>query len=429
MNTIEEFTEYLKKGDIYLYGAGTVGKKCLYFCSKRNIEIKGFVVSIRDDNPFEIDRNPVRTLEEWENAGIKPEQMNIVVALSGGTVQWINEFLGKPRFKSLVFISDTLKENLRILELIDKYEDTQNVYKINHAYPRSEVRLGALIEKATGLPICRVAQIEGMQLLDSLVKNATRENIEREFGRLRHLPYVKHTGLSEEAVQNEKIEVYIATSHLDKANVDTLKPKGFIPIQCGAALTDIRKGFITDNTGKNISEKNKDYSECTGLYWIWKNTFGQNYVGLCHYRRRLILDDRSVQYLMDNDIDAVVTLPQFERLCIRETFRRYLTEADWLLLKQKVIEYDKRYEEYFNIYENGHFYFPCNVNLWKRKWFDKYCEFAFQIVESIDTYYRECNIIREDRFAGYLFEQLPSLFIMYHHTQMKIVSSEIEWVE
>lgn len=429
MNTVEEFAEYLKKGDIYLYGAGSVGKRCLGFCFKRNIEIRGFVVSGRDKNPFEIDMKPVYTLDEWENIGIKPEQMNIVVALSGGTPRWLDEFLGKPRFKSTVFISDILNENLRIIELIDRYEDMQDVYKISHAYPRSEVRQGALIEKATGSPICRVAQNEGLRLLDSLVENASRESIEKEFGILKNLPYVKSTGLSKETVQNEKIEVYIATSHLDKADRDTLNPKGYIPIQCGAALTDMRKGFITDNTGNNISEKNKDYSECTALYWIWKNTAGQDYIGLCHYRRRLVLDDRSVQYLKDNDIDIVVTLPQFERSSIGETFRRYLSGSDWLLLKQKAIEYDKDYEECFYKYENGHFYFPCNVNLWKRKWFDRYCEFAFKIVGSIETYYREHNIVREDRFAGYLFEQLPSLFIMHHRDRLKIVCSEIEWIE
>lgn len=429
MNTVEEFIGYLNRGNIYLYGAGSVGKRCAYFCWKRNIEIKGFVVSNRDENPFEIDKKPVRTLEEWEDAGIKPEQMNIVAALAGGSVRWIDEFLGRPRFKSIVFISDKLMENLKILALIDRYEDIQNVYYINHVYPRSEVRQGTLIEKASGLPICRVSQSEGMQLLDSLVKNAVRENIEKEFGKVENLPYVKHTGLSKEIVQKEKVEIYIATSHLDKTTAATLNPKGYIPIQCGAALTDIRKGCLTDNTGENISEKNRDYSEITGLYWIWKNTAGQNYIGLCHYRRRLTLDDLSVRYLKNNDIDVVITLPQFERLSIRETFRWYLSESDWLLLKQKVIEYDKNYEECFKRYENGHFYFPCNVNMWKRKWFDKYCEFAFKIVEDIEAYYRERHIVREDRFAGYLFEQLPSLFIMYHHTQLKIVYSEIEWVE
>ena len=275
----------------------------------------------------------------------------------------------------------------------------------------------------------RVAQIEGIKLLESLMKNATREKFEKNFGKLKNLPYVDVLGLTQKTVQKEKVEIYIATSHLDKLNVETLDSKGYIPIQCGAALTHARKGFITDNTGENISRKNKEYSECTGLYWIWKNTSGQDYVGLCHYRRRLTLNDKSIQYLKKNDVDVVVTLPQFERLTIYETFRRYLSEQDWILLKQKVVEFDIGYKKCFDKYETGHFYFPCNVNLWKRKWFDQYCAFAFEVIENIEEYYIKRNIIREDRFAGYLFEQLPSLFIMFHRSQLKVVCSEIEWVE
>ena len=44
-------------------------------------------------------------------------------------------------------------------------------------------------------------------------------------------------------------------------------------------------GYIGDNTGDHISEKNPRYCELTGLYWMWKNMDSNDIVGLCHYRR------------------------------------------------------------------------------------------------------------------------------------------------
>ena len=41
-------------------------------------------------------------------------------------------------------------------------------------------------------------------------------------------------------------------------------------------------GFVGDNIGDNISLKNPNFCELTGLYWAWKN-LQCDYIGLCHY--------------------------------------------------------------------------------------------------------------------------------------------------
>lgn len=55
------------------------------------------------------------------------------------------------------------------------------------------------------------------------------------------------------------------------------------------AGSDFQKGklaqdMMADNTGDNISFKNKSYCELTTQYWAWKNVEAE-YYGFCHYRR------------------------------------------------------------------------------------------------------------------------------------------------
>lgn len=45
------------------------------------------------------------------------------------------------------------------------------------------------------------------------------------------------------------------------------------------------KGFLFDDVGDNISDKNLWLGDLTGLYWVWKNT-DDDFVGTNHYRRR-----------------------------------------------------------------------------------------------------------------------------------------------
>ena len=57
----------------------------------------------------------------------------------------------------------------------------------------------------------------------------------------------------------------------------------YLPIHVGRKdKSDI--GYIGDHTGDNISSKNANYCELTGLYWAWKN-LDADYIGLVHYRR------------------------------------------------------------------------------------------------------------------------------------------------
>lgn len=62
------------------------------------------------------------------------------------------------------------------------------------------------------------------------------------------------------------------------------KDSMYLPIQVGRALSKQEADWQGDDTGDNISCKNPNFCELTGLYWAWKN-LKADAIGLVHYRR------------------------------------------------------------------------------------------------------------------------------------------------
>ena len=84
----------------------------------------------------------------------------------------------------------------------------------------------------------------------------------------------------------DKIKIIVATHKKYKMPEDEI----YMPVHVGKKGKE-SIGFIGDDEGENISEKNPYFCELTGLYWAWKNVNAE-YVGLCHYRRHFTLDKK-----------------------------------------------------------------------------------------------------------------------------------------
>ena len=103
-----------------------------------------------------------------------------------------------------------------------------------------------------------------------------------------------------------KVLNYIVTTAYDNINELNRPIRNIdILIQAGAALTPVRVGDFQDNTGDNISEKNRQYCELTALYWIWKNQTA-DYYGLEHYRRAFTLNDSEILDILSQGVDAII---------------------------------------------------------------------------------------------------------------------------
>ena len=95
----------------------------------------------------------------------------------------------------------------------------------------------------------------------------------------------------------------------------------FTPIHVGRTLKDkeskdgkinlydynwILDNMIGDNTGDNISSKNREYCELTALYWAWKNyeqIGNPEYIGFMSYRRFLIFNEYQYDKYSQNDTE------------------------------------------------------------------------------------------------------------------------------
>lgn len=82
-----------------------------------------------------------------------------------------------------------------------------------------------------------------------------------------------------------KTDIFIGVCYHKPAPV--VKTEILQPIQVGAALANYKLGFaMPDDTGTNISNKNKEWCEITAIYWMRHNVDAE-YYGLMHYRRLL----------------------------------------------------------------------------------------------------------------------------------------------
>lgn len=228
------------------------------------------------------------------------------------------------------------------------------------------------------------------------------------------------------------ISLYMAKFFKDKAlNTVFEIPEYIHPLQVGAALCTERVADLVDCNGENISHKNVNYSELTGLYWIWKNRL-QNpsdaYVGLVHYRRILNLSNDDILRLTDNYIDVVLPYPMPYVPNIGEHHRRYIREADWNALLTALKEMHPEYVESFNNILKQQYMYNYNIIMAKESVLADYCSWLFPLLERIEELSVPPGSERADRYIGYMCETLETLYFMYNKDKLNIVHAGCRFI-
>ena len=169
----------------------------------------------------------------------------------------------------------------------------------------------------------------------------------------------------------------------------------YLPLQVGReGRPDL--GYTGDNTGENISAKNANYCELTGLYWAWKN-LRADYIGLAHYRRHFtarhglgasrarILTRAEAERLLERD---GVLLPKLRRYWIETNYSQYAHAHHAVDLDITRAILAERHPEYLPAWDAsmkrtcGHRF---NMFIMRRDLLDAYCQWLFGILFALES--------------------------------------------
>lgn len=230
------------------------------------------------------------------------------------------------------------------------------------------------------------------------------------------------------------MRIYMAKSHKDRPLIQSVKlPDYIFPIQVGAANTDVRIADLMDNQGENISNKNGNYSELTGLYWMWKNKLCQEgssegelgqYYGLVQYRRAFDFSEDDLLRLMDNNVDVVLPYPMPYEPNIHAHHERYLKDVDWQALLEALEELQPEYADYFFRVLEQQYLYNYNAILAKKAVLREYCEWLFPILERTEELSEPKGWERTDRYIGYMGEILETLYFIKNKNRLNIAHLE-----
>jgi len=221
---------------------------------------------------------------------------------------------------------------------------------------------------------------------------------------------------------HKSASIYVIKSAYDKPQDSQYPVNRYeVNLQVGADLTDAKIAAITDNAGDNISSRNKQFCELTGLYWIWKNA-SEDIVGLEHYRRHFILEDDWLDKFVSNDIDVMLPTPLYVGPSLAENYRNRHIASDYDYMLQVIKEiHPDDYEPAKVFLEETAIYSPCNMFIMKRNILNEFCEWLFPILFAVAVHIGEREDAYQNRYPGFMSERLLSYYFEQNRDKYKIV--------
>lgn len=202
----------------------------------------------------------------------------------------------------------------------------------------------------------------------------------------------------------------------------------YTPIHGGKAISNVDLGILGDDTGDNISAKNKRYCETTVLYWAWKNLKDVEYIGLNHYRRKFKtrITQENIDKLMDGKDIILVKAGNTSRP-IMDLLHNLTCLEDICIFIDTILEiYPEYRESIINYYYVNNKLIPFQMFVTRRSEFEKYAQFLFSILFRMEERIRPAQYTRLNRNIAYMGEFLLGLYCIHNKLKIKYLEMEGE---
>ena len=225
-----------------------------------------------------------------------------------------------------------------------------------------------------------------------------------------------------------------------------------IQVGCSINMNHIT-GMLYDDTGDNISEKNRMYCELTAQYWAWKNDTTSDYIGFFHYRRYLnfsgkelnadcwgniiyenplnqtILDELGIEAnnmeKIISQYDVIVPKPRvipggkniYDEYIKAEGQHKRDLDTALRILKEKYPEYTESADDYMN----SNIPYEVNMFIMRSELFKEYASWLFNILFEVEkqldfSAYNQYEL----RVMGFLSERLFGIWFTHNKKKLKL---------
>lgn len=200
----------------------------------------------------------------------------------------------------------------------------------------------------------------------------------------------------------------------------------YIPMHVGHVNAKEDFGYMGDDTGDNISDRNCYYAELSGVYWLWKNYMEADYVGICHYRRYLtneqgyVFTEKQYEDILQ-EYDIVTTkqleLPGSYHYGFGAHHRIEILDKTGEIIKERCPEY---YDTYVRLVNGNKTYFG-NIMVTSKRLFDKYAGWLFDIFFELE---KRINLVFEDDYHKRVFGFISEFLLFVWVTVNKLKAYE-----